>query len=75
LIPVLGALAFIPAFCAGAGIPVFSFIEPPPEPMSYAGPAAAIWMAIGVVYLVVLMLNRPGRITETRRVFAEDDAI
>jgi hypothetical protein len=29
-------------------------------------------MAIGVVYLVVLMLNRPGRITETRRVFAEE---
>jgi hypothetical protein len=72
LIPLLGALAFIPAFCAGAGIPVFSFITALPKPLSYAGSAAAIWMAIGVVYLVVLMLNRPGRFTETKRVFAED---
>ena len=74
LIPVLGALAFIPAFCAGAGIPVFSFISPLPEPLSYAGPAAAIWMLIGLVYLIVLMVRRPDRITETRRVFVENDA-
>src|SRR3954471_7471838 len=72
LIPVLGALAFIPAFCAGAGIPVFSFIQPLPKPLSYAGPAAAIWMVIGVAYLVVLLVRRPDRITETRRVFAEE---
>jgi amino acid transporter len=72
LIPVLGAIAFIPAFCAGAGIPVFSFITPLPKPLSYAGPAAAVWMVIGVVYLVVLLVKRPERITETKRVFAED---
>ena len=29
-------------------------------------------MVIGVVYLVVLMLTRPGRMTETKRVFAEE---
>jgi hypothetical protein len=73
LIPVLGALAFIPAFFAGAGIPVFSFINPLPKPLSYAGPAAGIWMALGVVYLAVLLVNRPERIRETRRVFAEED--
>ncbi len=72
LVPVLGALAFIPAFCAGAGIPVFSFIEPLPEPLSYAGPAAAIWMVIGVGYLVFLLLTRSERITETRRVFTPE---
>ncbi|MDX6307340.1 MAG: hypothetical protein QOI06_386 [Nocardioidaceae bacterium] len=72
VLPVLGALAFIPAFCAGAGIPLFSFISTLPKPLSYAGPAAAIWMAIGVVYLVVLLATRPARITETRRVFVED---
>ncbi len=58
LIPVLGALAFIPAFL--------------PKPLSYAGPAAAVWMVIGVVYLVVLMVKRPERIRETKRVFAEE---
>jgi amino acid transporter len=72
LIPVLGAIAFVPAFCAGAGIPVFSFISTLPKPLSYAGPAAAIWMAIGVVYLVVLMVSRPDRIMETKKVFAEE---
>jgi hypothetical protein len=29
-------------------------------------------MAIGVVYLVVLLLTRRDRITETRRVFADE---
>jgi hypothetical protein len=29
-------------------------------------------MVIGVVYLVVLLVTRPGRITETKRVFAEE---
>ena len=72
VLPVLGALAFIPAFCAGAGIPLFSFICTLPKPLSYAGPAAAIWMAIGVVYLIVLLATRPARITETKRVFVED---
>lgn len=72
LVPLAGAIAFIPAFCAGAGIPVFSFITALPKPLSYAGPAAAIWVAIGVVYLIVLMLKRPDRILETRRVFAEE---
>jgi amino acid transporter len=72
LLPVLGALAFIPAFFAGAGIPAFSFISTLPKPLSYAGPAAGIWMAVGVVYLVFLLVSRPARITETKRVFIED---
>jgi hypothetical protein len=72
VIPVLGAIAFIPAFFAGAGIPVFSFISALPKPLSYAGPAAAIWMVIGVVYLVVLMVRRPDRIAESKRVFGAE---
>jgi amino acid transporter len=75
LLPVLGALAFIPAFFAGAGItgvPGLGFITAFPKPLSYAGPAAGIWMAIGVVYLVFLAVRRPARITETERVFVED---
>jgi hypothetical protein len=54
------------------GIPVLSFISAPPKPLSYAGPAAAIWVAIGVGYLVVLMVKHSSRITETKRVFAEE---
>ena len=41
ILPILGALAFIPAFFAGAGIPVFSFISSLQKPVSYAGPIAA----------------------------------
>jgi amino acid transporter len=71
ILPVLGALAFIPAFFAGAGIPAFSFISSLPKPLSYAGPVAAVWLVIGVVYLVVLNVRDPRRILETKRVFDE----
>jgi amino acid transporter len=70
--PALGILAFIPAFCAGAGIPLFDFIQPLPEPLSYAGPVAGTWMLIGIVYLVVLLQRTPGRVAETERVFVEE---
>ncbi len=72
ILPILGALAFIPAFCAGAGIPAFDFISSLPKPLSYAGPVAAAWMVIGLVYLVVLSVTRPQRILETKRVFDEE---
>ena len=72
VLPVLGALAFIPAFFAGAGIPAFSFISALPKPLWYAGPAAGIWMLIGVGYLIALDRRDPDRILETKRVFDEE---
>lgn len=69
LIPVLGILAFIPAFFAGAGIPVFSFITALPSPLSYAGPAVGVWVLIGLIYLGYLYARHPERVVETRRVF------
>jgi amino acid transporter len=72
LLPILGALAFIPAFFAGAGIPAFSFITALPKPLWYAGPIAGIWMVIGVIYLVALSRRDPRRILETKRVFDEE---
>ena len=72
ILPILGALAFIPAFFAGAGIPAFSFISSLTSPLSYAGPIAAIWMVIGIVYLVMLSVRDPRRILETKRVFDEE---
>jgi amino acid transporter len=66
LIPVLGIVAFIPAWCAGAGIkiPGASFISPLPAPLSYMGPAVAVWMAIGVGYLIYLYLRNPQRVIQ-----------
>jgi amino acid transporter len=72
ILPVLGALAFIPAFFAGAGIPAFNFITALPKPLSYAGPIAAVWMVIGIGYLVMLNVRDPRRILETKRVFDEE---
>jgi amino acid transporter len=72
VLPILGALAFIPAFFAGAGIPAFSFITALQAPLSYAGPIAAIWLAIGVVYLISLDRRNPDRILQTKRIFDED---
>jgi amino acid transporter len=66
VIPVLGIAAFVPAWCAGAGIKIagISWISPLPAPLSYMGPAVAVWMIIGVVYLVYLYLRDPQRVID-----------
>ena len=66
IIPVLGIAAFIPAWCAGAGIkiPGLNFISPLPSPLSYMGPAVAAWMVIGLLYLVYLYRRDPQRVVD-----------
>jgi amino acid transporter len=64
IIPVLGIAAFVPAWCAGAGIKIhgLKFISPLTAPDSYMGPAVAIWMVLGVIYLVYLSLRDRRRV-------------
>jgi amino acid transporter len=66
IVPVLGIVAFIPAWLAGAGIkaPGLSFITPLAAPLSYMGPAAAIWMGIGILYLLYLYGRHRQRIVD-----------
>jgi amino acid transporter len=66
IIPVLGIAAFVPAWCAGAGIKIagVSWISPLPAPLSYMGPAVAIWMVIGVFYLIYLYATNPQRVVD-----------
>ena len=66
VIPVLGIAAFVPAWCSGAGIkiPGASFIAPLTAPYSYMGPAVAVWMVIGVGYLIYLYLTDPQRVVD-----------
>jgi amino acid transporter len=66
IIPVLGIAAFVPAWCAGAGIKIagVSWISPLPAPLSYMGPAVAIWMGIGVIYLGYLYFTNPQRVVD-----------
>jgi amino acid transporter len=66
VVPVLGIAAFVPAWCAGAGIKIagVSWISPLPAPLSYMAPAVAVWMVIGVAYLVYLYIRDPQRVID-----------
>jgi amino acid transporter len=64
IIPVLGILAFIPAWLTSAGIKVFSFIAPLAPPESYMGPGVGGFMVLGVIYMVYLYRTAPQRITD-----------
>lgn len=66
IIPVLGIAAFGPAWCAGAGVKIagISWISPLPPPLSYMGPAVAIWMVLGLAYLVYLYIADRQRVID-----------
>jgi len=74
VVPVLGVLAFIPAWLTAAGVrvPGLTFITTLTPPTSYAGPAAAIWMLLGVVYLIWLYRRDPQRVADVARVHLEE---
>ena len=72
VIPVLGILAFVPAWLTAAGIAVFSFIAPLPVPYSYMGPGVAGFMIIGVIYLIYLYRRHPRRVVEVGLVHRPD---
>ena len=72
--PVLGILAFLPAFFTALGIgqSVLSFVSPLPYPLSLAGPVVLVWFAIGLIYLAWLAARHPERIRDTGRVFIDE---
>lgn len=72
LLPVLGIAAFVPALLTAAGLPVFDFVSELTAPVSYAGSVVGVWMAAGVVVLVVLIRRHPGRMADTARVRLDD---
>lgn len=74
LVPLLGIIAFVPALLTAAGIPAFDFVTELTAPVSYAGPVVGVWMAAGVVVLLVLLRRHPERIAETARVHLDEPA-
>jgi len=72
VVPILGIVAFTPAWLAAAGLPVFSFITTLSPPLSYAGPAVAIWMGLGILYLIWLLVRHPARVAEVARVHLDE---
>jgi amino acid transporter len=75
VIPVLGIVAFVPAWLAAAGIPAFSFVTPLAAPASYMGPGVAGWMVVGIGYLIYLYRRHPERVTEVGLVHLDDAEI
>ncbi len=75
VVPVLSIAAFVPAWLTAAGIPAFSFVAKLPAPISYAGPGVAVWMVLGVAYLIYLYNAAPGRITEIARVHLDEEPV
>jgi amino acid transporter len=75
VIPVLGILAFVPALmtATGVGSSVFDFISPLPYPFSVVGPVVAIMLVLGIAYLVYLIVNAPDRLTDTAKVFIDEE--
>ena len=75
VIPILGVAAFVPAWLAGAGIkaPGLSFITPLSAPLSYMGPAVAIWMGIGVLYLIYLYIRDRQRVVDVGLVHLDQE--
>ncbi|MFG2479981.1 APC family permease [Streptomyces fagopyri] len=72
LFPLLGIVAFVPALLTAAGLPVFDFVSELTAPVSYAGPVVGLWMAAGVVVLIILSRRHPGRMAETARVHLDE---
>ncbi len=72
VIPALGVVVLVPAFLAGAGIPVFSFISTLPTPISYAGPIVGVWMLLGVGFYLYKRSTSPQAIAAISEVFGED---
>ncbi|MFG2223786.1 APC family permease [Streptomyces sp. NPDC048644] len=65
LFPALGIAAFTPALLTAAGIPAFSFVTELTAPVSYAGPAAAVWMLAGLAVVAFLRRRHPDRLAAT----------
>lgn len=76
VIPVFGTLVMIPVLFTSLGIgsQIFSFVSPLPYPISLTGPIVAVWLGIGIIYLIYLARRHPERLRDTGRVFVEESA-
>jgi len=77
IVPILGILAFVPAFLVAIGVggSIFDFIAPLPYPFSVVGPVVGIWYLIGIVYLIYLTARKPQRLKDTGKVFIEEEVV
>ncbi len=72
IVPLLGIAAFTPAWLTAAGLPVFPLVSELTAPISYAGPAVAIWIGLSLVWMLVLYLLKPQRVGDVSRVHFDE---
>jgi amino acid transporter len=74
VIPVLGILAFIPAWLTALGIgsSFLKFVTPLSYPASETGLIIGSWFVIGLGVLAYLCARHPERLPEMKKVFADD---
>jgi amino acid transporter len=74
VIPVLGILAFLPAWFTAMGLraSVLTWVTPLAYPSSEAGLGIGIWFAVGIAVLAYLYARHPERLPQMRRVFADE---
>jgi amino acid transporter len=73
--PILGIVAFAPAFMVAIGVggSIFDFVGALPYPFNVVGPVVGIWYVIGIAYLVYLYARAPQRVADTAKVFLEGE--
>lgn len=69
LIPLVAAAVILAA--------LFSLVypTPPPAPISYAFPIAAVWLLIGIVIAIYLRLRHPQKLAESKHIFVPEDSL
>jgi amino acid transporter len=75
IVPILGVLAFVPAIftALGVGGNLVDFITKLPWPLSTAGPAVGIWLALGLIYMIYLLFTDRSRISGLGTVFGAEE--
>jgi amino acid transporter len=73
-VPVVGSIIFLPALVAAFGIDFAGLgITALAPPANLAPIIIGVWMVIGVALLIYFAVRDPGRITQTGRVFLDDE--
>ena len=74
MVPVIGILAFLPAWFTALGIgkSVLKFVSPLTYPISETGLIIGIWLLIGLAVLIYLYARHASRLPEMSQVFADE---
>ena len=74
IVPIVGSLIFLPALAAALGIDFANLgIVPLSAPANLAPLIIGVWMVVGIALLIYFASRQPDRITQTGRVFVDEE--